>query len=621
MTGQENKPDTNPALSGRLESESPSADIKKVIVAVHGIGDQTSYATIQSALFQFCQFFGAPPAVPLGQFHTNAKVPLTLVVPPFPDAFKSLAFAEVYWANIPRENAKTYSLEQAQKWAMTIVQRVRQRGHEATTQQHGMGKSAGETAGKDQLEKNGGAHPALSEEDYPILEQVLTEMLQTVGVLDRLCYLADKAGVFTFDLNKVLVDYLDDVQVVTEFQTLRTEILKAFDDSMQEVYTSNKDADIYIVAHSEGTVVSFLGLLDAMCSAETPDWIRKVRGFMTIGSPIDKHLILWPELFGNYRAPKFEPRKPIEWRNYYDKGDPIGFNLDTIRKWLRGEWGDFTHKWSAFHFEDDCDFGFTRYPFPGKAHNDYWTDDAVFGHFIRTVLNEKPAPPPAKKKVDYTKPPGDKRLKKYASYVLPYVGAFALLFVAVFVLYKAIDGYTDPDPDKGLSRQPTLGVFRIVISYTFLLAGLTVAARIPRLKRSLNWRLLGLSIFVVFALGFLWARGLGFLWVISIAVAVVTLTSLLYALRKGSPSPGTKTLLVIGAIGALIVVVWRMVKGGGEDHGALWPVGFAGIAFFYLWWLVILIFDLTFIWHRYIHTSDVMKYLHDIAEKQPRFSK
>ena len=67
--------------------------------------------------------------------------------------------------------------------------------------------------------------------------------------------------------------------------------------------------DIYIVAHSEGTVVSFLGLLQALsCPASaTPtirarsqtstDWIQYVRGFMTIGSPIDKHIVLWPSIW------------------------------------------------------------------------------------------------------------------------------------------------------------------------------------------------------------------------------------------------------------------------------------------------------------------------------------
>jgi len=29
----------------------------------------------------------------------------------------------------------------------------------------------------------------------------------------------------------------------------------------------------------------------------------------------------------------------------------------------------------------------------------------------------------------------------------------------------------------------------------------------------------------------------------------------------------------------------------------------AGLAFLYLWWLGILLFDLTFIWHRYIRRS------------------
>ena len=31
-----------------------------------------------------------------------------------------------------------------------------------------------------------------------------------------------------------------------------------------------------------------------------------------------------------------------------------------------------------------------------------------------------------------------------------------------------------------------------------------------------------------------------------------------------------------------------------------WPVVLSAAAFLYLWWLAIILFDLTFVWHRYI---------------------
>jgi hypothetical protein len=316
----------NTAANEQIEKNEQTASGQtgqpKVIVAVHGIGDQTSFATIQSTLFQFCHFYGAPAAVPLGSFH-SCKGWLQLTSPPFPETLNHLAFAEVYWANIPRENANKNTLEESKKWARTIVERVRQRNQrakeilqEAAKQENKM-QDRTSTSGRGARRETDEEHKVhrhtpqpnsgsslLQEEDFPMLEQVLREMLQTLGVLDRLCFLADKAGIFTFDLNKVLVDYLADVQVVTEFQDLRVKILAEFDNVMQTVHKTRPDSEIYIVAHSEGTVIAFLGLLEAMCSNDKPEWVKRVRGFMTIGSPIDKHLILWPELFKPYSQPQ-----------------------------------------------------------------------------------------------------------------------------------------------------------------------------------------------------------------------------------------------------------------------------------------------------------------------------
>jgi len=139
----------------------------------------------------------------------------------------------------------------------------------------------------------------------------------------------------------VLVDYLDDVQLVAEFQVRREAILAKFAAVLAKV---DKNAEIYIVAHSEGTVVSFLALLQAMWAEKTPSWLPQVRGYLTIGSPIDKHLVLWRDLFPWNTPPVFNPAPPktegekdqrIKWRNYFDYGDPVGFELDYARTWLR----------------------------------------------------------------------------------------------------------------------------------------------------------------------------------------------------------------------------------------------------------------------------------------------
>ena len=109
---------------------------------------------------------------------------------------------------------------------------------------------------------------------------------------------------------------------------------------------------------------------------------------MTIGSPIDKHIVLWMKMWDDVQTPDMSKplRHRIAWRNYYDYADPVGFKLDTAREWLRD------HQWNGFfEFEPKDDFGFARYFLPGKAHVDYWNDPLVFGHFIYDVLGLSPA--------------------------------------------------------------------------------------------------------------------------------------------------------------------------------------------------------------------------------------
>lgn len=536
---------------------------KQIIVAVHGVGDQTKFATIQQVLAQFRQHHGLQSASPLGNFHT-AKGTLVLHDP---KEFSNYAFTEVHWADIPRKVVKDgYLLENAQSWAKTIIGRVRMQEKERGKQ-------------------------ILDDQDYPLLEQVLKEMSETLGVLDRIFFLSAKMGLFSFDLSKLLDDYLGDVQIVADFREQSDLIVAQFSETMKSINETYPEADIYIVSHSEGTVVSLLGLLkaayglDAKFPDARPPWLSRVRGWMTIGSPIDKHLALWPDLFRPYKEdegkkfkqPKFLPDQKIEWRNYYDFGDPIGFDLGMARS----DCGNGGAWEKVFNFEKGHDHGFTRSLFPGKAHNDYWNDRAVFGHFIEDVLHTPPKSAPLAGDSPWQKmlkafraqpdtkqpiaPPGDRRWHKYGSWFLPYLVAFGLLFLAVYTVHKAVKtclaaddlealrGFLDQkklDSIKGcLSPQVAERVeqfisldrwkaasqaltpvelaavkkclvpgeweqavdaldesnwviFRNVFGLTSLLAGLTVMLRIRRLTRESFWRWVGILVFGVGAVSY-----------------------------------------------------------------------------------------------------------------------
>jgi hypothetical protein len=83
--------------------------VRRVIVAVHGVGDQYSFATIQAVVNQFCRHYNHPAGVPLGSFHAEtkkaAKRPFSLPLPWPREPFGRLAFAEVYWAKVPRSRS------------------------------------------------------------------------------------------------------------------------------------------------------------------------------------------------------------------------------------------------------------------------------------------------------------------------------------------------------------------------------------------------------------------------------------------------------------------------------------------------------------------------------------
>ena len=383
---------------------------------------------------------------------------------------------------------------------------------------------------------------------------------------------------------------------------------------------------------------------------------------MTIGSPIDKHLILWPAIWDALRTPGRAPAAgPIRWRNYYDYGDPVGFELDTARAWLR----DPGHDWEgigAFEFRDPVngvaqdDFGFTRYFLPGAAHNDYWTDPGVFGHFIQTVIG---LPPEAGVKGDFSRPPRDRLLAKITSYLLPYLLTVGILYSGVYLLFRALRGFLTNEIARrsvtedclliiwvrnhcGVPAGPANALVDVILNVsgiTCLLAAMTLGARIPRLTRHWRWQAITVGLFAVFAALYVvlvdaprrsW---LGFhavdadfqaadAWVPTARTLSLALVASLLAVWGGRMRAsalfqpllhGMRPLLIPGVASVVFIAVFRLAHSEKTVSQSLWPLLLGGAAFTYLWWLAALIFDLVFVWHRYVRFATLQSRLRRLA--------
>lgn len=708
-----------------------------IIVAVHGIGDQMRNATVRDVATRYARLpdlakggvFVAPQ--PLGYFHTD--VTDAVKVSPLGNRIATqcplmrIGFSEVYWADIPDIAVRDgHTLEETKAWARTVVSRVRAEYYRTR-------RGFSET---DWLRLPAADRLQLREPDFTLAAEVLEEIIDTIDVLENLLFLAKKAGIAEFDLRRVLEQYVGDVQTFTEFRQFRCDIIGRFHRAMQQIHEDHDEARLHIVAHSEGTVVSFLGLLhalsghtvtpaldskDATISKGTapPGWVRNVAGLMTFGSPIDKHLLLWPELFEQFDFAGSHTTvgaSPIEWRNYYDYGDPVGFKLDTARRWLdEVQCKSFNFKQEELkartptHQPQRHDIGFARYLLPGKAHNDYWTDAAVFEHYVRDVIF--PEGPAAV--VPRTRP-----LVYLVSPLIPYLLSFVLLYTGTLILHRAVSHFIRPPLETiqsyvlwtnlgslrdsvkpGLLYQEALGL-------AFLYAGTTLLARWPRLARGGFWPLAGILAFGVGCIGYLTLlprdsresigslfHGLGgnvSYWTLlaALIVALVGLTGVskpdvasidtdtcepdkrkdfgrvakdytATLLNRRTPrrhrwfSKRMRPLVVCGVslIASLVVfqmrnpppaltpaeraqIVEKYVKRRTSEfrrahasaapeaalrqeaqdradqfsalvqvRAPVWPVVMAGAAFLYLWWLAALIFDLGFVWQRYVRRS------------------
>jgi hypothetical protein len=603
-----------------VEGQKTDFHFRKIIVAVHGIGEQLRNDTVRSVARQVSLFTGPkPPALPLGFFHSarTGKVSVRAL----PAGPTDLGFAEFYWADIPRGVVKDGdTLEDTKAWGASVASRAHNLYEQARNAEPGAAR--------------------LPELDFDHAASVLEEIVEAVAVLDRVLFIFDKMGIFKFDVAALLLNYLGDVQLVTEFEDRRNEILTRFHEHMTDVVAnlaqdSKEPPALYLVAHSEGSVVSLLALLQGLCRGPGGPaqlaWVDSVRGFMTIGSPIDKHMALWPELWRGFQLPT-TAQHPIDWRNYYDYGDPIGFKLDIARDFIQGS--------NAFAFGRDVssdgkpssdaeghDIGYANSWVPGKAHVDYWRDRDVFGHFLANVVKLKSAG------AKTHSAPKNSRLRGAVSSAIPYLSALVFQWVALFLFLKATSASASHE-DSWLEVAQRLGTSVLLLG--LLLAGTTAAARIPHLMRvppvwtgwqGLKWYAIVLAIFAFpaaltwFCLPSSWDNAFPpalIRWVgsgLRNPGASLLITGAAVVAVSGQVVPrrdrlGRHLLVASGMTLVSALVVYRFFWpdqipwcAPSAQPPPVWPLILGGAAFLYLWWLSILLFDLAFVWQRYVRQS------------------
>jgi hypothetical protein len=216
--------------------------------------------------------------------------------------------------------------------------------------------------------------------------------------------------------DQVFNQFLGDVEVYGNYPVSRGQAVRRFHDTMDRIHAQHtrefpdRGVAYTIVAHSLGTVLSLDAILYAHANAASrtslttstspgivhlpgygdasalPDteWVDHLESFVTLGSPIDKYLVLWPENYRHLRTTAWiDPSRSsrhIRHLNYADEQDPVGHNLDILQSTL---------PWQKI-FENGEDILFVRYAIPGVAHVQYWNDYDLWQRIIDLTVDRKP---------------------------------------------------------------------------------------------------------------------------------------------------------------------------------------------------------------------------------------
>lgn len=297
----------------------------------------------------------------------------------------NLRFVDVHWADLLQEDFPVVG-EDAVRWADSLRGRLERKG----------------------------APPAPASARPPYWARETLRLIRDTVVLGR--RILAIRGWDEID-RLIFRDFLGDVQLYGEYAQTRGRAVRRFHKLMARIEACHDAAEpprYTLLAHSLGTVMSFDALLYALADvrlraglangqvSDIPfrgylsdreaerlkgegekalsepalaflgtSWIDRVDAFVTLGSPIDKYLVLW---WNNYKFLTSTawmakgPARPIPHFNYCDEQDPVGHNLDVATTTAAYR--------SVFRLVEDRVFN--RYALPGVAHVNYWQDRDLF---------------------------------------------------------------------------------------------------------------------------------------------------------------------------------------------------------------------------------------------------
>ena len=419
--------DKNDAKTSDTESE-----FVTYVIVVHGIGEQRKNETVISVVNRFAEARRDPTkednrdVLTLGQASGQtglSKVPRSKQpwmefdgIPANPNGLPlkiflgetsstgdNLRFVDLCWSDIMQDSMPKV-LQKVDVWAKGLLGRLL-RKHEGATQR---------------------------EAEVPFwMRRVLFLLVDTLMLL-RFCMK------FRFKEMEDLIfaKFLGDVQQYGEYARCRGRAVRRFHEMMAKIEAVHKEREekrgpkrrkprYVIIAHRLGSIMSFDALLYAHAKPHIrrsdsgkwvfpgylrakdigiePDtnWIWRVESFVTLGSPIDKYLMLW---WLNYRYllnhhEWFESKESkvqtchclglvrkslINHFNYCDELDPVGHNLDVAKQ---------TKAYRAV-FKPKEDIVFNRYKVPGAAHNKYWEDQGLFKWILARAVDRTIEDPP-----------------------------------------------------------------------------------------------------------------------------------------------------------------------------------------------------------------------------------
>lgn len=317
------------------------------------------------------------------------------------DLGDNFRFVDLHWADIMQSHFDVAG-QNVESWTQALIDRLKLRGLD-------------------------------NDQQYGWIPELLNSMRR--GILPIKHLLDLKQRLFTGTPNQLndtaFNRFLGDAQLYGEYRTTRDQAVFRFHETLAKVHAAHcaeqeKNPNLgepryIILGHSLGTIMSFDALLYAhgankpnesdpsqinldlaqldlrmYCDVKNdkqgenlPDlsWIKHVDTFISLGSPIDKYLILW---WTNYKhlidqtwldpsLVTFREKHKIHHYNYCDEQDPVGHELDTA----------YTADVVTTLFEIKEDVVFMRYGIPGVAHIKYWNDIPLLSHIVKVAIDRE----------------------------------------------------------------------------------------------------------------------------------------------------------------------------------------------------------------------------------------